>query len=119
MNVEPAMNAEQTSPHRALPLDGEMTIYRAAELRASIASAIEGAAALTLDLSEVTEIDSAGAQLLIAARRTARETGCALTIAGCGDEVMDALGVLGLAAELGASAGRPASVTVAETAGEE
>jgi hypothetical protein len=57
--------------------------------------------------------------LLIAARRTARETGCALTIAGCGDEVMDALGVLGLAAELGASAGRPASVTVAETAGEE
>ena len=119
MNVEPTMNAEQTSPHRALPLEGEMTIYRAAELRASIAHAIEGATALTLDLSDVTEIDSAGAQLLIAARRTARETGCALTIAGYSDAVCEALDVLGLADELGASGAAVRSAAVPVTADEE
>lgn len=97
------MTTVQDMPQRHLELEGELTIYRAAELRTSIRHAISGATALTLGLGAVTEIDSAGAQLLIAARRTARETGCMLTLAGHSEAVLDALGVLGLVDALGVS----------------
>ncbi|WP_284616810.1 STAS domain-containing protein [Aquabacterium humicola] len=49
----------------ATAVDGEMTIYRAAELKAQLLQALERAGpVLELDLSGVTEIDIAGLQLL-------------------------------------------------------
>jgi anti-sigma B factor antagonist len=59
-------------------IDGELTIYRAAELRDALKTVIAGApdgCELEVDLSDVTEMDSAGVQLLIAAQKTARASG--------------------------------------------
>jgi anti-anti-sigma factor len=49
-------------------IEGEMTIYRAAELKESLLPHIDHASVIEIDLSQVSEIDSAGLQLLIAAK---------------------------------------------------
>lgn len=49
-------------------IDGEMTIYRAAELKQVILPHIDHANVIEIDLSKVSEIDSSGLQLLIAAK---------------------------------------------------
>ncbi|MDO8989310.1 MAG: STAS domain-containing protein [Sideroxyarcus sp.] len=49
-------------------IEGELTIYRAAELRDAILPQINQADVLEIDLSQVTEIDSAGLQLLVSAK---------------------------------------------------
>lgn len=58
----------------ALALSGEMTIYRAAELRQELAAGVD-AGARTFDLSGVTEIDSSGLQLLAAIRASVARAG--------------------------------------------
>jgi len=67
----------------AFPIDGEFTIYRAAELAAAmkaVLAEVPAGGVVEIDLSAVTEMDSAGAQLLIAAGRSSRESGRALRI---------------------------------------
>ncbi|MFH2135570.1 MAG: STAS domain-containing protein [Pseudomonadota bacterium] len=49
-------------------IEGEMTIYRAAELKETIKPHIDHAGVIEIDLSNVSEIDSAGLQLLISAK---------------------------------------------------
>ena len=58
-----------------LAVEGEMTIYRAAELQPVLLDAVRTHDAPALDLSEVTEFDCAGMQLLLVARREARRLG--------------------------------------------
>lgn len=48
-----------------LILDGDMTIYSAAEIKQQLLSAMQQSALLELDLSHVTEMDTAGFQLLV------------------------------------------------------
>ncbi|MYN20024.1 STAS domain-containing protein [Rugamonas sp. FT107W] len=52
-------------------LDGEMTIYRAADLKATVLDALRKTRVLELDLSGVTELDTAGLQVLMLAKQTA------------------------------------------------
>lgn len=54
-----------------LRLDGELTIYRAAELKPVLLDAVRRSPEPRFDLSEVTEIDTAGVQLLLLSRREA------------------------------------------------
>lgn len=63
------MNAHQ----KPLPisLSGELTIYTAAEIKATLAAAMESADSLEIDLFGVTEIDTAGLQLLLMTKRAA------------------------------------------------
>lgn len=49
-------------------IEGELTIYRAAELKDIIFSQINSADLVEIDLSHVTELDSAGLQLLLSAK---------------------------------------------------
>jgi anti-anti-sigma factor len=59
-----------------LQLDGEITIYTAMELKKTILDALEECGqALHLDLSAVTELDTAGFQLLVLAKREAERRG--------------------------------------------
>lgn len=51
---------------------------------------------LTLDLGEVTDFDSAGVQLLLAARRSLAERGQRLQVATASPVVRDGLQVFGL-----------------------
>lgn len=54
-----------------LALDGELTIYRAAELKPALLEALRRSSVLELDLAGVTELDTAGLQLLMLAKQTA------------------------------------------------
>jgi anti-sigma B factor antagonist len=60
-----------TEPLR-LRIEGEMTIYRAAELKQTLLDALDSSAALEVDLSAVTDLDTAGVQLLMMTRKYAR-----------------------------------------------
>ena len=82
-----------------LAVEGEMTIYRAAELQPVLLDAVRAHDAPALDLSEVTEFDCAGMQLLLVARREARRLGKALVLRGASPAVRDAFALLGMTAE--------------------
>jgi len=58
------------SPTR-LALGQELTIYHAMELKQQLIEALDKADALELDLAQVTEMDTAGLQLLMLAKREA------------------------------------------------
>lgn len=94
-----------STPATCLRIEGELTIYRAAELagalKASLAQVPAGGQ-FELDLSGVTEMDSAGVQLLISARRSADETGRVLRLAGRSPAVAEVLDTLQLASHFGA-----------------
>lgn len=52
-----------------LAIDGEATIYSVAELKAGFAALAPSCAMVEIDLSGVTEIDTAGLQLMLMAKR--------------------------------------------------
>ena len=83
----------------ALRLEPELTIYSAAQVHQVLLAVLRPGAALTLDLSDVCEIDSAGIQLLIAARREAEARGGSLALCGNSAAVQDAFVLLGLDAQ--------------------
>ena len=66
--------ATQTTTDGAvhLMLDGLMTIYTAAEIKTQLLDGIGHAAIVELDLSHVGEMDTAGFQLLVMAKREAQ-----------------------------------------------
>jgi anti-sigma B factor antagonist len=64
-----------------LRVEGEMTIYSAAAIAERVVAAIETASgAVSLDLSQVTDIDTAGLQILLMARKAARAQGGELAL---------------------------------------
>ena len=95
------MNIGATSQGAAacLAVEGEMTIYRAAELKPALLDAVRTQDAPALDLANVTEFDSAGAQLLLVARREAARLGKCLELRSPSPAVRDAFALLGLTSE--------------------
>ncbi|MDX1678795.1 STAS domain-containing protein [Arsukibacterium sp.] len=61
-------------------IEGELSIYTAAELKPQLYHLIQQHSDISLDLSEVSEFDGAGLQLLIAAKREAVTRGHALRL---------------------------------------
>lgn len=87
-----------TSPD-SLRLDGELTIYTAQETRQLLLQALAPEAApavLNIDLSAVTEADTAGLQLLMAARQYALAQQRDIRLVGLGGAVADVIALLGL-----------------------
>ncbi|CAM2785698.1 MULTISPECIES: STAS domain-containing protein [Pseudomonas] len=72
-------------------IDGELTIYTVAELAGALLPQIGAAPRLELDLSQVTEMDGAGLQLLAVIRREAGISGTGLSVTGQSQVVMQAL----------------------------
>jgi anti-sigma B factor antagonist len=88
---------DHTKPDEVLVPGPEMTVAHAAQLREQLLAAIsDGRTTLALDLSGITDFDSAGVQLLLAARRTLVERGGSLTATGMSSTVRSALEVFGL-----------------------
>lgn len=77
-------------------VEGELTIYRAAELKPALLEAVRTQEAPALDLSAVTEFDSAGLQLLLVARREAATLGKRLALRAPGSAVRDVFALLGM-----------------------
>jgi len=80
-------------------LDGDLTIYRAAELRQYLAERVD-AGDSAFDLSGVGEIDGAGVQLLLALDATLTSAGRRLELSGLPRQAIEALAVCGLDARL-------------------
>jgi anti-anti-sigma factor len=82
-----------------LTVEGEMTIYRAAELKPALLEAVRTHDAPAIDLSAVTEFDSAGLQLLLMARQEAARLGKSLRLPAASPAVRDVFALLGMALE--------------------
>lgn len=74
--------ATQTTTDGAahLILDGPMTIYNAGEIKAQLMNGLSVATIVELDLSHVNEMDTAGFQLLVMAKRESQRQGHTLRI---------------------------------------
>jgi anti-anti-sigma factor len=84
--------ATETSDDTArVRIDGELTIYTVAELAGALLPQIGAAPRLELDLSQVTELDGAGLQLLAVIRREASIAGVALSVTGQSPVLIQAL----------------------------
>lgn len=86
---------------RTLCIEGELSIYRAAELKAVLLEALDGGAPLEIDLAGVTELDSAGVQLLMLVKQEAGRRGQALALVRHSPAVLDVFELLDLAAHFG------------------
>lgn len=72
--------APLNAPPFQLVIEGEMTIWRAAELKPQLLAPLAEHTHVDADLSAVTDFDSAGLQLLYLAQREAFRQGCVLRI---------------------------------------
>ena len=100
MKRDPSPDAGKGGP-AVLRIEGELTIYRAAEFKQTLLDAVAGAAVLELDLSGVTDIDTAGLQLLMLAKKTAQAAQRELYLVAHSPAVIDGFELLNLAAFFG------------------
>jgi anti-sigma B factor antagonist len=95
-----------------LSLAEDLTIYHALEQKNLLLDALSSADELELDLLKVSEIDTAGLQLLILLKKEAQHTGKRVSIVAHSQAVRSVIDFCNLAAELG----DPLVIPAAETA---
>lgn len=78
-----------------------MTIYTAAQIKESLLSTMEGCAELEMNLGQVSEIDTAGLQLLALAKREAADRNKPLHFVAHSQAVLDMLDLCNLAGAFG------------------
>jgi anti-sigma B factor antagonist len=64
-----AAKKKDSEEKNRLEIGGELTIYVAAELKKKIGALLSAETAIEIDLAQVSEIDSAGLQLLLLVQR--------------------------------------------------
>ncbi len=84
-----------------LAIDGELSIYRADEIKLALTEPLQKGVQLVVDLSRVTELDTCGLQLLMLAKRTAKAVGSELQLVGHSPAVVDVFELLNVAAFFG------------------
>lgn len=84
-----------------LRLQGELTIYTAADTKPRLLEALAASDALEINLGEVTEMDTAGVQLLILAKREAASAGKRLTLSEHSPAAMELIELYNLAGWFG------------------
>lgn len=95
----------------SIAIDGELTVFTAHEIKTRVLAAMSQEGALNLDLSEVSEFDGAGLQLLLAARSEAVQRGGALQLTSPSDHVTAVLQLVGLSSHFDAAATNTQEVT--------
>lgn len=84
-----------------LAIDGEITIYRAADLKTEVLDAVRRNALLELDLSGVSELDTAGLQVLMVAKQAAAAAGHELHLVAHSAAVIEIFEMLDMGAFFG------------------
>lgn len=84
------VEADARNVHR-LTVDGEMTINTALELKNALLGPLTDCNGLEMNLAEVSEIDSAGVQLMILLKTEAQAAGKVLRITGHSPAVLEIL----------------------------
>lgn len=74
-----------------LHVAGEMTIYSALELKERLFGSLARCVELDVDSSDVIEVDSAGLQLLLLAKREARTAGKQMQVSSPSQAMQEAL----------------------------
>ena len=92
---------EQMGDKHCLHLRGDCNIYHAETLRAALLESLRTPVSFDVDLSNVTEIDTAGLQVLMAAKNHARAHGVELRLIGHSPSVLELIEIYDLAAWLG------------------
>ena len=82
-------------------IKGELNIFTAASLRQLLLDAFAAGTEVEVDLSQVSEMDSAGMQLLVAAKRESALIGKPLRYTGHSPAVIDLIERCDLAGHLG------------------
>jgi len=77
-------------------IQGELTVFTAHELKSAVLAAMQPTGPLELDLSEVTEFDGAGLQLLLATQHEVAARAGGLHLKGAPAKVLAALRLAGL-----------------------
>lgn len=105
------MNTRIESVAGGIRVTGEMTVYTAGQIKQPLVDAIaDSQADVQLDLSGVSEFDTAGVQLLLMIHREALLSGRSLQLGAQSNIVREALtlcGALGLLTEAPGAGGRP------------
>lgn len=84
-----------------LTVNGDLTIYHAAEIKQQLIDGVRGAKVLELELSHVGEIDTAGFQLLALAKHESQKLDHALRIVDHSPAVREVIEFLNMAAFFG------------------
>jgi anti-sigma B factor antagonist len=94
----------EAAPAAALMVEGEMTVYRAVELKDAMLGALRRSGAVEVDLSRVTEFDSAGVQVLLLGKQLAAARSQELRLTATSPAVDEVLALLNLRGHLGLAA---------------
>lgn len=84
-----------------IALEGEMTIYTAADMKTRLLTALDESNGLEIDLSAVSELDTAGLQIMVLVKREAGHQGKTLLFIDHSQAVLDVLDVTGLGSVFG------------------
>lgn len=93
-------------------LDTDLTIYNAIDLKRRLLDAVHSTKSLELDLSQVGEMDTAGFQLLVLAKRESLKLGRQLSIVAHSAAVREVIEFYNMTAYFG----DPVVITAAERA---
>nr|WP_298108193.1 STAS domain-containing protein [uncultured Pseudomonas sp.] len=94
-------NAAQSTANRRLAIEGELNIYTASEWKKRLHDLIEEGGDLELDLSTVQELDTAGLQLLIMAKKEASARSQRLLLSNHSQSVLEVFELCGVATFFG------------------
>ncbi len=89
-------SAKKKNAVTRIDLEGELTIYTAAELKEKFSAALLAEQPLEIDLSQVGEMDTAGLQLLLLAQRESAARKQPVTFLKPSQAVLDTLQLCGL-----------------------
>lgn len=90
------INIQKNGGTAEFAVNGEMNIYHAMDLKAALLKSIDEAEAVDLDLSGVSEFDSAGLQLLLLARKECGRAGKKLRLTAKSAPVESVTGLFNL-----------------------
>jgi anti-anti-sigma factor len=93
--------AKTTRKAQRLTIEDDMTIYNAPEQKTRLLMALAKCDELELDLSQISEMDTAGFQLLVLAKREALRAGKALNVTEHSRAVTDLLDLYNMASYFG------------------
>ncbi len=96
----PANNSRST-PLRALRIEGDMTIYRAGELKTALLAELKSCQELEINLEGVSELDSAGVQLLALLKKEAERCNKSVRLTAHSPAILDVIELLRLAQVFG------------------
>jgi len=93
--------ARNKTGHKQFKIESEMTIYNAAEMKSTLMDTLNKCKELEIDLTKVGEMDSAGIQLLLLAKREAADQNKQLRLINHSDATLELFNLYQIADHFG------------------